>query len=414
MSTAAIRSTPCAGDLCTIAGLAKRGGGSYAALMDVSDLRVALVTGNYNMVRDGPTQALGRLVAHLLGEGAQVRIFAPTVDNPQVDQPGEIVTIPSFPIPGRSEYRVPLGLFGEAGRRFEDFRPNLVHVASPDRASRQAVRWARRNRAAALASVHTRFETYPQYYRAGFLEPVVVAWLRTLYRACDALVAPSDGMVDVLRAQNMHTDIGIWSRGVDRAIFHPGARDNALRRGLGIADDEVAIGFLGRVVMEKGLPEFAETATELARREVPHKVLVLGDGPAREWLAERVPQARFAGYLHGAELGRWVACMDVFFNPSITETFGNVTLEAMACAVPVVAARATGSTTLVKDGETGMLVKPGSIAAYADALQNYVEDPSLRARHGQAGEARSKSFDWDAINRAMTATYLRLVEAKQR
>ena len=383
------------------------------ARMDVSDLRVALISGNYNMVRDGPTQALGRLVRHLLDHGAKVRIFCPTVEHPQVDQPGEIVSVPSFAIPGRGEYRIPIGLVGEARERFEAFRPNVVHVASPDRAARHGAKWARDNGVPVLASVHTRFETYPQYYHLGFLEPVVEAWLRKLYRRCDALVAPSDGMVEVLRHQRMHRDIGIWSRGVERTIFNSGVRDLALRRGAGIADDEVAIGFLGRVVMEKGLPEFAATMNELTSRGAPHKVLVLGDGPAREWFADKVPEARFAGYLKGAELGRWVAGMDVFFNPSITETFGNVTLEAMACGVPVVAARATGSTTLVRHGETGTLVEPGDIAAFADALQAYVESPKLRAAHGAAGEARSKLFDWDEINRAMAETYLRLVTARQ-
>jgi len=383
------------------------------AAMDVSDLRVALISGNYNMVRDGPTQALGRLVRHLLDHGAEVRIFAPTVANPQVNQPGTIVPLPSFAIPGRGEYRIPIGLVGEAREAFEAFRPNVVHVASPDRAARQGAKWARDNGVAVLASVHTRFETYPQYYHLGFMEPVVEAWLRKLYRRCDALVAPSDGMVEVLRRQRMHRDIGIWSRGVERSIFNSGVRDLELRRSVGIADDEVAIGFLGRVVMEKGLPEFADTMNELTRRGVPHRVLVLGDGPAREWFAEKVPEACFAGYLMGEELGRWVAGMDIFFNPSITETFGNVTLEAMACGVPVVAARATGSTTLVRDGETGMLVAPGDISAFADALQAYVELPQLRAAHGANGEARSKLFDWDEINSGMAQTYLRLVEARR-
>lgn len=383
------------------------------AKMDVSDLRVALVSGNYDMVRDGPTQALGRLVRHLLDAGAAVRIFCPTVPNPQVNQPGEIVSLPSFAIPGRGEYRIPWGLIGDAKRRFEEFRPNIVHVASPDRACRQAARWAREHGVPVLASVHTRFETYPQYYGVGFLEPAVEAWLRRLYRRCDALVAPSDGMVEVLQQQRMHDDIGIWSRGVDRTIFNPDARSLALRRGVGIDDDEVAIGFLGRVVMEKGLPEFAETMKALTRRGVPHKVLVLGDGPARGWFAEQVPEARFAGYLKGAELGRWVAGMDVFFNPSITETFGNVTLEAMACGVPVVAARATGSTTLVRDGETGTLVPPGDTDGFADAIQRYVEDPALRRRHGDAGEQRSLLFDWDTINRQMADTYLRLIAARR-
>lgn len=393
--------------------LAKAARLAMGGAMNVSDLRIALVSGNYNMVRDGPTQALGRLVQHLLDEGAQVRIFCPTVENPQVQQPGEIISLPSFAIPGRGEYRITTGLTGAARRTFEDFRPNIVHVASPDRAARQAAAWARDNGVPVLASVHTRFETYPRYYHLGFMEPVVEAWLRKLYHRCDALVAPSDGMVDVLREQGMHSDIGIWSRGVERSIFNPAVRDLELRRSVGIADDEIAIGFLGRVVMEKGLPEFAATMDELTKRGVPHKVLVLGDGPARDWFAKEVPEARFAGYLMGAELGRWVACMDVFFNPSITETFGNVTLEAMACGVPVVAARATGATTLVKDGETGVLVEPGNIPAYADAIQRYVEDAALRRAHGAAGEARARTFDWDTINRGMADTYLRLVEARR-
>lgn len=382
--------------------------------MEVSDLRVALISGNYNMVRDGPTQALGRLVQHLLDHGAEVRIFCPTVANPQVQQPGTIVSLPSFAIPGRGEYRIPVGLVGEARKQFDAYRPNIVHVASPDRAARQGAKWARDNGVPVLASVHTRFETYPQYYHLGFMEPVVEAWLRKLYRRCDALVAPSDGMVDVLRQQRMHRDIGIWSRGVERSIFNSGVRDLELRRSIGIGDEEVAIGFLGRVVMEKGLPEFADTMNELTRRGVPHRVLVLGDGPARGWFAERVPEACFAGYLAGKELGRWVAGMDVFFNPSITETFGNVTLEAMACGVPVVAARATGSTTLVKHGETGTLVEPGNVPAFADAIQHYVEDADLRRKHGAAGEARSKTFDWDTINRGMADTYLRLVTAREK
>lgn len=384
------------------------------APMEISQLRVALISGNYNMVRDGPTQALNRLVGYLLDHGAAVRVFAPTVDNPQVEAVGEITSIPSIPIPGRSEYRIPFGLVGEAKHEFEVFAPNIVHVASPDRASRQGAKWARDHGVPVLASVHTRFETYPQYYHLGFLEPVVEAWLRKLYRRCDALVAPSDGMVDVLRRQRMHSDIGIWSRGVDRTVFHSGARDLAWRREQDIGDEEIAIGFLGRVVMEKGLPEFADTMAELTRRGIPHKVLVLGDGPARDWFAERVPEASFGGYLMGAALGRAVAGMDIFFNPSITETFGNVTLEAMACGVPVVAARATGATTLVRDGVTGRLIEPGDIAAYADAIAAYITDPALRRAHGQAGEARSREFSWDAINHAMAQTYLRLVQRRRR
>jgi glycosyltransferase involved in cell wall biosynthesis len=106
--------------------------------------------------------------------------------------------------------------------------------------------------------------------------------------------------------------------------------------------------------------------------------------------------------------------MDVLFNPSVTETFGNVTLEAMACGVPVVGARATGSSCLIGNGVTGTLVPPGDPGAYADALAAYVADPALRAAHGAAGEERSRAYTWDAINRAVADTYLRLIAAARK
>ena len=382
--------------------------------MDVTDLRIALVSGNYNMVRDGPTQALNRLVGHVLELGGAVRIFAPTVKNPQVDAVGEIVSVPSIAIPGRSEYRVPLGLTGKSKEKFEAFRPNLVHVASPDRTCRQAVDWARKNGVPVLGSVHTRFETYPRYYKLGFLEPAVEAWLRAMYRKCDALVAPSEGMVDVLRAQKMNEDIGIWTRGIDREVFHPQARDMEWRRSLGIGDDEVVISFLGRLVMEKGLDVFTDSIIALRKRQVPHRVMVIGEGPARSWFEKALPGGIFVGHQGGKDLGRAVASSDIFFNPSITETFGNVTLEHMACAIPVVAANATGSSSLVADGETGVLVPPGDVEGFANALAPYCTDPELRARHGAAGLARSQPYTWEAINASMVDTYLRLANARKK
>jgi glycosyltransferase involved in cell wall biosynthesis len=102
------------------------------------------------------------------------------------------------------------------------------------------------------------------------------------------------------------------------------------RRSLGLEDDDVAIVFLGRLVMEKGLDVFADTIIELRKRQGPHKVLVIGDGPAKDWFKQALPGGIFAGFQTGADLGRALASGDIFFNPSITETFGNVTLEAMA------------------------------------------------------------------------------------
>jgi len=380
--------------------------------MTPADLRIALFTGNYNYVRDGANQALNRLVGYLLRQGAAVRVYSPTVDEPAFEPTGDLVSVPSIAFPGRGEYRVPMALSPRVRRDLAAFAPNVIHVASPDVVAHRAVTWARHRRLPILASVHTRFETYFRYYNMAWMEPVVEAMLRRFYRRCDALVAPSESMAQVLREQRMNYDVSIWSRGVDREIFHPGRRDSGWRQSLGIADDEVAIGFLGRLVMEKGLDVFSDTIDELDRRGIAHRVLIIGEGPARDWFEARLPRAVFAGFQAGADLGRAVAGMDVLFNPSVTETFGNVTLEAMACRVPVVAAAATGSESLVDDQVSGRLIRPGAVHAFAEALRGYATDAPLRERHGAAGEARSLEFSWDRINQAVADTYVRLIRQK--
>ncbi len=381
--------------------------------MDTPDLRIALYSGNYNMVRDGANQALNRLVGYLLQQGATVRVYSPTLPEPAFPANGDLVKVPSMPFPfGRGEYRFPLALSSRVRRDLAAFAPNVMHVASPDLVGHRMVSWARARRLPVLASVHTRFETYPRYYGMGFLEPLIETLLRRLYRRCDALVAPSESMAQVLREQRMNPDIDIWSRGVDRKLFNRSLRDLTWRRGLGIADDDVVVGFHSRLVMEKGLDVFSDALDELRRCGIRHRTLIVGDGPARRWLETRLPDAVFTGFMGGTDLGKAVASMDVLFFPSTTETFGNVTLEGMACGLPVVAARATGSASLVDDDQSGRLINSGAIRQFAEALRGYIEQPTLRAAHGAAGEARSLDFSWDRINQTVADTYLRLIRQK--
>ena len=383
--------------------------------MDISDLRIALFSGNYNYTRDGANQALNRLVGTLLGLGAQVRVYSPKVAEPAFAPTGDLVGTPSVAMPfGRGEYRVPVGLGRKVRRDLAEFAPNIVHLSSPDPCAHAALRWAQEHGIPVLASVHTRFETYPRYYNMAFMEPLVVRMLRRFYNRCDALVTASQSMIDELRAMDMHHDISLWTRGVDRTIFAPEKRDPSWRRDIGLAEDDVAIVFLGRLVMEKGLDVFAEAIVRLRQRGVPHKVLVIGDGPARGWFEQALPGGIFVGFKTGAALGQALASGDVFFNPSITETFGNVTLEAMACGLPVVAAGATGASSLVNCGTTGRLVAPSGrkdadAEALAEALAPYCLDPALRAAHGAAGAACACEYSWEAINRTVADTYLRLI-----
>jgi glycosyltransferase involved in cell wall biosynthesis len=381
--------------------------------MDASDLRIAMFTGNYNYVRDGANQALNRLVAYLLKQGVAVRIYSPTVAEPALPPMGDLVGVPSIPIPGRAEYRFPIMIPPRVKRDIKAFRPNIFHVASPDVLCHRAITLARKLDRPVVASVHTRFETYLRYYGLAFGEPLIEAILRRFYRRCDAIFAPSDSMAQLLREQRMNYNVGIWTRGIDREIFHPGRRDMEWRRSLGIEDEMPVIGFVGRLVMEKGLDVFSDTIDRLEKKQVRHKVLVVGEGPAREWFENRLPNAVFAGFQAGPDLGRAVASMDMLFNPSITETFGNVTLEAMAAALPVVAANATGSESLVTDGVTGRLIRPGAVGAFADALALYCTDEEARRAAGAAGCEASLRYGWDAVNQELVEAYMRVIRYRQ-
>jgi phosphatidylinositol alpha 1,6-mannosyltransferase len=374
--------------------------------MTPSELRVALFSGNYNYTRDGANQALNLLVGHLLRRGAAVRVYSPTMDPPAFPPTGDLVSVPGLPMPGgRAEYQLARGLPKAIRRDLEAFAPNLVHVSAPEILGHRAVTWARKHGLPAVASLHTRFETYPRYYRIGFVEPWLIRLLTRFYNRVDRVLTPGNSIAELIRSWGVTTPISIWSRGVDHARFSPARRDMAWRRSLGIADDEVAVGFLGRLVLEKGLDIFAEVAAALKARGANTRVLVIGDGPARDWFAERVPDAAFAGFQRGDDLGRAVASMDVFFNPSVTETFGNVTLEAMAAGVPVVAARATGAVDLVDEGVTGFLVPPRDVTAYADAIHRLASDAALRFAAGAAGHAKAAAYEWTAVNEAVLTAY---------
>jgi phosphatidylinositol alpha 1,6-mannosyltransferase len=382
--------------------------------VQTTDLRVALFSGNYNYVRDGANQALNRLAGHLLSQGVQLRVYSPTVEHPAFPPTGDLVDVPAIPIPGRSEYRFPLWLTGRIRRDLEQFNPNVVHVSSPDVVGHRAVTWARRHKVAVVASVHTRFDTYLAYYHLQGLEPLARELMRRFYHRCEVVLAPAQSTAAILRAQRMNRDIQTWSRGIDRDQFNPDRRDMVWRRSMGIDDDEMVIAFLGRVVMEKGLDVFSDAIHAFATFGLKYRVLVIGDGPARPWFEEQLPYAIFTGQLTGIELARALASADLFLNPSVTEAFGNVTLEAMACALPVIAAESTGATNLVRHGVTGMLVDGTDPDEFAEALAAYARDPELRRRHGEGGFAVAKTMDWDSINAAVIRAYKHAIVKRER
>ena len=372
--------------------------------------RIALFTGAYNHVVDGVALTLNRLVAFLESENVPVQVFAPTVDEPAIDHAGSLQPVPSVPMAGRPEYRISLGLSPAALSRLRRFNPTIIHIATPDFLGLGALAFARARGIPVVASYHTHFSSYLDYYRMGWLESTMWAYLRWFYSQCQHLYVPTSSMAEVLREHRITEGVELWPRGVDISLFNPGARSNTWRKEMGFGEDEVVVTFVSRLVVEKGLDVFAEVIHDLQEEGEPVRCLIVGEGPARALLEEAVPHAVFLGHLEGEALSRAYASSDIFLFPSETETFGNVTLEAMSSGIPTVCADATGSSSLVRHGQTGYLVPGKDPAAFKHVVRELVHDPSRRQALGQAARSEAETSSWRLILGRINAYYDTILE----
>ena len=369
----------------------------YAA----APLRVALVTSSYNFIADGVALTLNRLVGYLLAQGVEVQVFAPTADTPAFAHQGEIVPVPSLPLPARPEYRLALGLAGPVKRQLLDFAPDIIHIAVPDLLGRAALKLAQRHGIPAVATYHTRYETYlKHYWYLRGLEGWLKRYLRAFYGACREVYVPSESTRAALLADGLRDNLKPWPRGIDTARFTPDKRSAAWRAQLGIGADEIVVLHVSRLVREKRL----DTLTA-ALKQVPHRIVIVGDGPDRAFAEQELPKAIFLGFQGGDDLAIAYASSDIFIFPSDSESFGNVTLEAMASGLPCVCADATGSRSLVLDGETGFLLAADDAAGFAGAVNRLAGDETLRKRMGEAGRARALTFSWEETLGRMLGYY---------
>ncbi len=358
--------------------------------------RIALFTGNYNVVADGVSLTLNRLVAHLEANGATVLVFGPTARTPGLDHAGTLVSVPSVVLPMQSSYRFSVGFPRAARRQLVAFAPTLVHIATPDPLGLFALHTARRHGIPVVASYHTDFCSYLHYYRMGTLEAVLWQYLRWFYRRCRHVYVGSTSVMCTLQRHGITTGLRLWQRGVDPELFDPQRRSASWRREMSLSEGQPLITFVGRVAKEKGLDVFAQVIQQLEAIGVPHRSMIVGDGPMLGELRARLRNTIFTGVLRGLPLARAYASSDIFLFPSETETFGNVTLEAMASGVPPVCADAAGSNSIVVADVSGFLAAPGVVESFVQHIVRLAEDSVLRTRIGRAARERAMEYDWDA------------------
>lgn len=376
----------------------------------MSRFKVALFTGNYNHIRDGVSLTLNRMVKFMLENDVEFKIFGPTIDKPALEHTGDFVSVPSFSLPGRPEYRVSTDLSSEAKRHLREFKPDLVHIATPDLLGYKALRWALDHEKPVVSSYHTHFTSYLKYYKLSFIEPLLWKYLNWFYSHCEQLYVPTPSMAEWLIEMGVVTDLKIWARGINTEQFTPKNRDEQWRRNLGFKPDDVVITFISRLVWEKNLKLYSDVLNQLMQTNDHVKAMVVGEGPAGEELKQILPNAVYTGFLTGDDLSKAYANSDIFFFPSDTETFGNVTLEAMASGLPCVVADAVGSKSLVDHKENGYLAPVEKSDLFYSYINKLVQNPGLRKKMADASRQKAGNYSWQNINGKLLSYYEQVLD----
>lgn len=362
-------------------------------------LRIAVVTETWPPEVNGVALTLAKLVHGLCQRNHAVQLIRPRQDKNETalvqDDMSELL-LTGLPIPRYPQLKLGLPSKKALIRAWTLRRPDLVHIATEGPLGWSALQAARRLRLPVTSDFRTNFHSYSKHYGVGWLRKPIVAYLRKFHNNTACTMVPTHLLKSELQKLGFD-NLRVVARGVDTGMFHPRYRSETLRQSWGADDKTLVLLSVGRLAPEKNLDLVVKAYQALRAAQRPVRLVFAGDGPDRAELHARCPDAVFLGMCDHQTLAAVYASADLFLFPSLTETFGNVTLEALASGTAVLAFDSAAASELLHSEHNGWLVQGESEEDYLDkALEATRDTTRLMAMRTPTSESVA-ALDWVQI-----------------
>ena len=371
-------------------------------------MKVAYFTESLLPHTDGVVRTLCRLVETLESEKVDFMFFSPFKPDDNISWSPKVKKVASVPLWLYDYYRIGLPYFHGIEQSLDELKPDIVHICSPTLLGMYGLKYAQKRKLPVVTSYHTHFVRYFNYYGLEQFETLGWGYLRWFHNQFDRTYAPSPSTVKELEQRGLN-NVELWQRGIDFDNFSPRYRNTDLRKSIG-AENKPVLLFVGRLVKEKDLDDLVKANHILKEKGYDFKQVIVGDGPMREELETRLPNAHFTGYMHGKELAEWYASSDLFVFPSTTETFGNVILEAFASGIPAVGVNKGGVADIINHGIDGRIAQANDAKDFAENIEFFFNCNGEKKQYIQSAQNTAKTYNWQHINKGLLTSYEHLIE----
>ncbi len=377
-------------------------------------LRITVVTETYPPEINGVAMTLGCMVNALRSRGHQIQLVRPrqhAADVPSNEPNLEQILRPGVPIPRYGGLKMGLPAKAALSRLWSVRRPDVVHIATEGPLGWSALAAADKLRIPVVSDFHTNFHSYSRHYGFGWLKKPVMAYLRRFHNQSRVTLVPSLSIRRDLVAVG-YRNVEVVSRGVDTTLFCPDRRSDALRTSWGLGELDLAVIHVGRIAPEKNLPLLFRAFEAIAADRPDAKLILVGDGPELFALRTTHPRYVFCGPRRGEDLAAHYASGDIFLFPSLTETFGNVVLEAMASGLPQVAFDYAAAAEHLNHGGNGLKSDFGDEDAFIAQARSLASHTDF-GRMGAAARATALTLSWDSIFARLEGILVKIVHESE-